>query len=655
MPPRRASRAATATPTRTHPSASRASTQGNTPGRPTALETTPLPDVEAEQSFAYGSSNAKLLPQQLVAHDKMTIRQMAETLHSGIIQADKNFQVQFERAQQYGMSSSEARAARAARRSSDRDSKASTIASDQTPVRQASRRRRAIPQETTPHWLQDIGEEADSQVDLSTQKEASPQASSLSTSSHHSPSPATQMPPPAPRWEQSSMPEVDRFDQTYTRERAIHFQTTMQPPMTAWDRLTWYVASGRDLFITFWDRLRWYSSEYTLQRFWFHCSQVFKTIGRVFLFFLLGIFIASMLCNRYCQTPWSTDPARPWVSAVCRYSTLERWLGLSTTGAGTPQTRASASEIGRLIKEIKQQEKLVQSMQAKQSVTSATIDELTERQAELVKHHSDLQSKLVDAKASQATASPQSSKGRWHSSSLSPIFTRINYASPSLGAIIDPYITSPTKMKHFPFYQRLLLGSAGLKKYQSRPPIEALRPWTEGGDCWCAATAKGVNKPAGDPNLVMDGKSGGYVQLAIMLEHDIFPDEIVIEHLPLKTTPTPGTAPKDIEVWGEFGHLNQIEFAALQMGPHALKEVEWQPQLGLLGRFRYDAVANQKEGRYLQTFRLEFNQSNMDEFWMKKVVIRVMSNWGHENTCLYRVRVHGVPVHAHPGIVVGQE
>jgi hypothetical protein len=37
---------------------------------------------------------------------------------------------------------------------------------------------------------------------------------------------------------------------------------------------------------------------------------------------------------------------------------------------------------------------------------------------------------------------------------------------------------------------------------------------------------------------------------------------------------------------------------------------------------------------------------------VKKLVLRVNSNWGGDNTCLYRVRVHGVPVQAHPGIVV---
>ncbi len=655
MPPRRGKRAASSTPVRTRALAGGGPPiQGNTPGRTTALESTPLPDIEAEQSFAYGSAVTKLLPQQLVARKKMTIEQMAETLDAGILEAEKNFQAQRAEADKYGMTAAEARAARALRRSSDRESRESSVDLDQTPVPQPSRHRQELSRDKTVEWLQDIPEEPNSrgaspQPDHDSQAEAdSPAKSSLDSDSHPSLDRVTLSPPPRNHYEQSSMPDVIRFDQTYTHERVHGVRATVQPPIDAWDRFLWYVARFRDFFLRLWDRILLYVTDYSFADFVSSCYKGFAAVSLLFLFWGFGFVMLYLVCDWYCETPWSVEPSRPWhhrVNAICRYSSVPRWSGGNTTEADTPHTRASVLQIDRFIQKVYHQETLVKDMQAQQSVASATINDLSERQSELLKHQSDLQSKLADAKASQATAS---SKSPWHSSSLSPIFKRINYASRGLGAITDPYLTSPTKTKHFPFYQRLLLGSAGIRKYQSRPAIEALNPWAEVGDCWCAASTRRPNDPA---DQTMDGKEGRYTQLAINLGHDLFPDEVVIEHFPLKTTPSPGSAPKDIEVWGDFSHLNQIQFAALQMGPHALKDVEWYPQLGLLGRLKYDAVANQEEGKYIQIFRLEFNQANRDEFWMKKVVFRATTNWGAENTCLYRVRVHGVPVRPHPEIV----
>lgn len=646
MPPRRSTRAATSTPTR-------ASTRALTPGRTTALESTPLPDVEAEQSFAYGSSNAKLLPLQLVARRKMTIEQMAETLDAGIIEAERNFQVQREQADQYGMTSSDARAARAARRSSERESRASSVESDQTPVPKASRRRKGQSADQTQHWLQDIQEERNPQEEADAQEEdESLPDPSNETELHHTHSRVTLTPPPPPsRFEQSSMPDVNRFDQTYTLERDLHAQGTIHPPTHVWGQLLRYLTEVRDFFLVLWDRTWWYIHEYTFSDLVKLGCKVLLTASILLGFFLYTLMMARRVCEWYCETPWSTNPTRAWhhrVNEICRYSTADGYAGGITAEANVPASPASAFQIATLQRMVKHQEKIVHDMQARQSVTSATIDELTERQSELLKHQSELQSSLADAKAAQATSSKRSPNDSPKALTLSPIFKRINYASRGLGAIIDPYLTSPTKTKHFPFYQRLLLGSAGIKKYQSRPPVEALKPWTEVGDCWCAAAAKRPNEEH------MDGTDGRFVQLGILLGHDIFPDEVVIEHLPLKTTPSPGSAPKDIEVWGDFSHLNKAQFAALQMGPHALQHIEWYPQLGLLGRIRYDAVANE-EGQFLQIFRLDFNQNHMDEYWMKKVVFRINSNWGAENTCLYRVRVHGVPVHPHPEIMREKE
>lgn len=682
MPPRRTTRAATSTPTRTLPSAARPSTQDNTPGRPTTLESTPLPDLEAELSFAYGSSNTKPLPLQLVAQKKTTFERMAENFHSHVIVADQNLTAHAAEAGHYGTTSAASRAARAARRSSERESesesksRADSVGSDQTPAPQIPRRRKGLSTGKTKEWLDDIEEEANSQEGAGDQEEVASQGGAGAQEDgghqaevvsqvrsvplavlHRSLDRETSPPSPASQFGESTMPDVGRIDQSYAHERGLHSQGTIQPPTDIWAGFLWYVAGVRDFLLILWDRIRRYCSDYSLRGFCLDCCKLFGTVGGVFMLFMVCLVLRSWVCDWYCETPWSISPSRAWhyrVNEMCRSTILEgRSVGNTTD---MPSTHASASHVGRLIKEIQHQEKVVYDLQAKQHVTSATIDELTQRQAELLTHQSDLQSRLADAKASQATASARSPRSTWESSYLSPIFKRINYASPGLGAIVDPYNTSPAKNKQFPFYQSLLLNCLGIKKYQSRPPIEALNPWNDIGDCWCAApSTQRLNHPAGDSHVGTNGENAGHVQLAIMLGHEIFPDEVVVEHLPIMITPFPRTTPKDIEIWGDFSHLNPLDFAALMMGPHGLKEIEFYPQLGLLGRIKYDAVANEQEGKYVQIFRLEYNQDHQDEFWTKKIVVRVKKTYGEQIACLYRVRVHGVPVHPHAGIVLERE
>jgi Sad1 / UNC-like C-terminal len=695
MPPRRATRAVTSTPTRALPSAARRASQDNTPGRPTTLESTPLPDLEAELSFAYGSSNTKPLPLQLVAQKKTTFARMAENLHSHVVLADQNLTAHVEEAGQYGTASASAaaRAARAARRSSERDSESVSRANsveaegDQTPAPPVTRRRKGLSTETASHWLQDIEEEANSQdggnaheeADMKDEavasKDVGQQAKARSSiytlpvaNSRRSSGRETTSPSPGYQTEQSTMPDVNRVDQNYTQERDLHIHGASQPPTTVAARFMVYVALVHDFFLMLWGRICSYCSDYSLRKFGIDCYKLVGRIATVFMLLMVCLLLRSWMCDWYCGTPWSISPSRAWhfrVNEMCRYNSLDGRMVGNTTDM---PTIAVASHVGRLMKQIQHQDKVVQDLRMKDTISAATINDLTERQTvltdrqllladrqgEILKLQSDLQSKVADSEAAQASASARSNKSPFDSSFyLAPIFRRINYAAPAVGAIVDPYRTSSPPKKEFPLYQRLLLGALGVSKYESRPSSEALTAWNDIGDCWCAPFHPPYNK---GPTFGAQGKprdpTDTHIQLTILLAHDIFPDEIVIEHLPVLMSPFPGTTPKDIEIWGDFSHMTQAEFGALTMGPHGLAEIEFNPQLGLLGRFRYDAVANEKEGRNVQIFRLDYNQDLGDEYSTRKIVVRVNKAWGEELACLYRVRVHGVPVHPHPGMVV---
>jgi Sad1 / UNC-like C-terminal len=643
MPAKRATRSR-ATPARgSATAATRRTTQGNTPSRTTVLESTPLPDVEAEQSFAYGSSNTKLLPQQLVPQKKMTIKQMAETLDAGIRAAERNFEAQEEEAAQYGRNTAETRAERARRRSESRDSRASSVISEPTPVPPPrSRRERGTPQEPQT-WLEDIPEET-VRTSLSPSEPGSVESELSSPIDQHTPTP----PPP----EESSLPPPTNIDQTYSQERGIHTGTDNEPPADLRGKFRYFIGRVGDVILNTRDIIRWHVHFYTFDDFLRHAFKLGMVMSIVFIFFCSLVLMGRTMCDWYCETPLAHQPSSPWhqwINNMCKYSTDQRFSGGDTSIADTPGTRASAMQIASLISDVKYQNTKILEMQQKYEKrdmrASSTISSLQSRESELISSQSVLVSSLVaahssaSAAASAAAASSLSSNSQQqhsHPYALTPIFKRINYASPALGAIINPHITSPTKTKHFPFLQRLLLSAATLKKYQSKPPIEALKPWTEVGDCWCAAAI-----PPG-------AKGRTYIQLGIWLGHEIFPDEIVIEHLPLGTTPSPGSAPKDISIWADLGHLSAPEFEAINLP----RDRAHGTQFALLGKVRYNAKQNE-EGMWVQTFRLAVNQQHRDEIALDKLAIRVAGNWGREatHTCLYRVRVHGVPVRPHPEIV----
>jgi hypothetical protein len=666
MPPRRATRAASSTPTRALPHG--AQINNLTPARSTALEGTPLPDLEAEQSFAYGASNTKPLPQKLIARKKMTIKQMAETLDAGIVQAGRNFQAQREEAEQYGLNVTDARAARAAKRSSTRDSREGSEVSEHTPApSRPANRANGMSAAQTHRWLQDIQEEADSRNE---QVASDAAGSASSIRSHESLSDRSLSPPPT-RIEESSMPDVHRFDQTYSHERNLHVQGSLQPPEDIWTRLERMRTRLRHFLIDTRDRLRQIVATTKWNQIFSQGRQIGVTVALASLAIIVSLLLCRTACDWYCETQWASELSRPWQDRVnqqiCRFS---------TSGYHLPPSDTSGPEVSRLIRKFKQQESLVQEMQTKQSLTSATIDQLTGLQSELLKQQSDLERRLAEAKASKKASS---------ASSLSPVFSRINYAAPGVGAVIDPHLTSPTKTKHFPFYQRLLLGTAALQKYQSRPPLEALQPWSEIGDCWCAAATRRPDEPA---NTEIDSKTsdqtGRYTQLAILLGYPIFPDEIVIEHLPLSNTPSPGSAPRDIQVWADISHLRpdqltptqqthlqQQKQQQLQKDSHHQQHHQSPPTLIHLGSFHYSAPSN-TQGSTAQVFPLDANTINNNNInnnninnknnnnnndqttliWStSKLLVRITSNWGAANTCLYRVRVHGLPVRGHQQIV----
>ncbi|KAL9120939.1 MAG: hypothetical protein Q9187_002509 [Circinaria calcarea] len=218
----------------------------------------------------------------------------------------------------------------------------------------------------------------------------------------------------------------------------------------------------------------------------------------------------------------------------------------------------------------------------------------------------------------------------------------VNYFSAGLGAVVNPYLTSPTKqiVSTLSWKKWFIYSAFRLNLPVSPPPIEALGPWDDIGDCWCA--------PRNAEN------SGGKLQLAVLLPRTITPTELVIEHIPKGATLDSGSAPRGIELWAQINDPMKREavtnamFSLLPYEETQPSELErnadrFQANRALdeswirIGMGRYDLFGK----RHIQTLRVPID---LEHFGVKtnQVAVRVVSNWGDsDHVCLYRLKLHG--------------
>lgn len=259
--------------------------------------------------------------------------------------------------------------------------------------------------------------------------------------------------------------------------------------------------------------------------------------------------------------------------------------------------------------------------------------------------------------------------------------SRINFFSRGVGTRVDRKLTSPSIGVRRTLSRRLKESLTGRTLPQPNPPETALEAWGDIGDCWCAAPSK-----------------TGQAQLALDLGRRAVLDEVVVEHIPASASLDPSLAPRTMELWAQFKPFSgavpqqQQQFAkatetavvsqggwfgywrpsthksspsssssasstssfpsSLSSMMDAILETLHQaypsesstayaddPLLGptffRLGKWEYD-----QEGDSVQHFALNalIDYPNLR---IDKVVLRAISNWGGNHTCLYRVKAHG--------------
>ncbi|KAE8369604.1 hypothetical protein BDV27DRAFT_120571 [Aspergillus caelatus] len=229
---------------------------------------------------------------------------------------------------------------------------------------------------------------------------------------------------------------------------------------------------------------------------------------------------------------------------------------------------------------------------------------------------------------------------------------KINFLSIGMGVLVDPYNTSPTSGRSAGFLQKLQSQFwSGDLQPQPEPPLAALTPWQDVGECWCSKPRSGMS------------------QLALHLGRDIVPEEVVVEHIPKGASIRPEVAPRDMELWAQFQIVDESNPDSSSYPPIPPRKSGMLSEQSSLHDHIIDtlrlAYKGEAEGAYsndellgpsfyrVGQWTYDLNSSNhiqkfeldaiidVPAIRVNKVAFRVKSNWGGNDTCLYRLKLYG--------------
>lgn len=557
-----------------------------------------LPEVQIQQSYAYGSSQAPVLPAQLVARNKMNLREMAATIDAGVEQAQQHLQEHIE--ETHANLQKESRAERAARRASSREG---SVASDD--VEKSKTQRVAA-------WASSL---ESSQLDEIPEEEGKSSTRSTPDDATHKDT------------DPSSFPS-GIFDHSYNYERGLRrpnvtirrrgADTSLQHALKTAKTASNYTRQTSSHVLT--STSRWISGLFRA------CVTAVGELPnspfiKVVVNLLFGLLFASAAALLFCHT-YTNYVCDPY-SSTAMGQTLQRYCGSCTRTPSDPLNLTSGhgadlSKLSAALSGIHSQMRAIESrLSDKIDSQYAIVDQDI---GVLRRQHSELSTHLSGLKAGKSSSG---------GNVASPVIAKVNYFAPNNGAEVQTRLTSPTKQRPPSFIPRVLLRMAWSTLYDTRPAVTALQPWQDVGDCWCSSA---------------DPSHQDSMRLGVKVTEMIYATELVVENYPNAGTLIPGSTPKKIEVWADFAHLDSREWEELNIrqlqGVGAIG-----PTYALIGELEYDTSA---EAAHVQAFPLAVNQ-DQHLYAAQTFVVRVVSNHGADYTCMYRVRMHGVPVVGHGG------
>lgn len=222
---------------------------------------------------------------------------------------------------------------------------------------------------------------------------------------------------------------------------------------------------------------------------------------------------------------------------------------------------------------------------------------------------------------------------------LEESYARPNHFSKATGAVVDPLITSPTYV--FPgndvwFGHRWMRSFIGNAITPPNPPEAALTRWEEYGDCWCSNA---------------EDTAGVGPSIGVITGHTIYPEQVVVEHIPSISTLEPGSAPREMELFAYLPDLdvyNAVSTVSEELFPREVPETQFPYRYVRIASWTYD-----QDSESVQAFDVPVNMRSLGAE-TNKLIVRAKNNWGEDvpYTCLYRIRVHGEVVIESEDVVV---
>ncbi|QDS73133.1 hypothetical protein FKW77_001593 [Venturia effusa] len=197
---------------------------------------------------------------------------------------------------------------------------------------------------------------------------------------------------------------------------------------------------------------------------------------------------------------------------------------------------------------------------------------------------------------------------------------RRNFFNMEIGAKIDPSLTSITRAPMNLLYSVLAPLSG---KWFPSPIVNqadtALRPWTETGQSWCAASSD---------------LGQGQLQLGISLPFTVRPLAITLEHQLEHLSFDPNNSARHVELWVESHEDSTGANSNNDCGPtpEGLNEFWF-----CVAKMEFSRFNGEEKSQ-----RIEFRNEHV---FTNHFAFRVMDNWGSDHTCLYRVQMHGEMKH----------